>query len=85
MASSRKHPSLYPQRLTDLLSGLSITVSFATHQQAVNFRYQLYAFRESLRKHPGYHPILLALANITHLKVEDHTLHIIKSPPTTDH
>ncbi len=78
MASSRKHPSLYPQRLTDLLFGLSISVSFATHQQAVNFRYQLYAFRESLRKHPRYAPVLLTLANITRLKVEGPTLHIIK-------
>ncbi len=78
MASPRKHPSLYPQRLTDLLSGLSISVSFTTHLQAVNFRYQLYAFRESLRRHPGYYPRLLALANATRLKVKGSTLYIIK-------
>ncbi len=84
MASSRKHPSRYPQRLTDLLSGLSISISFTTHQQAINFRYQLYAFRESLRKHPHYAPVLLDRANNTRLKVEDHTLHIIKSPSKSD-
>ncbi len=78
MASPRKHPSLYPARLTDLLSGLSISVSFPDHLQAINFRYQLYAFREALRKHPLYAPVLLNRANHTHLKVEGSTLHIIK-------
>ncbi len=78
MASSRKHPSLYPTRLTDLLSGLSISVSFPDHLQAINFRYQLYAFRESLRKHPLYAPVLLNRANATTLTVKGSTLYIIK-------
>ena len=82
MASPRKHPSLYPIRLTDLLSGLSISVSFPSHLQAINFRYQLYAFREALRKHPSYARVLLSRANHTTLKVKGSTLYIIKSDTT---
>ncbi len=78
MASPRKHPSLYPTRLTHLMSGLSISVSFPDRLAAVNFRYQLYAFREALRKHPSYDPILLYRANHTRLKIKGSTLHIIK-------
>ncbi len=78
MASPRKHPSLYHTRLTHLMSGLSISVSFPDRQAAINFRYQLYAFREALRKHPDYSPFLLLRANATRLKVEGSTLHIIK-------
>ena len=78
MASPRKHPSLYPTHLTDLLLGLSISVSFPNHLQAINFRYQLYAFREALRKHPSYARVLLTRANATRLKVKGSTLHIIK-------
>ncbi len=78
MASPRKHPSLYPTRLTDLLLGLSISVSFPDRLAAINFRYQLYAFREALRKHPKYSSILLRQANHTRLKIKGSTLHIIK-------
>ena len=78
MASPRKHPSLYPTRLTHLMSGISISVSFPSHLQAINFRYQLYAFREALRKHPSYSPFLLHDANNTRLKVKGSTLYIIK-------
>ncbi len=79
MSSPRKHPSRYPQRLIDLLLGPSISVSFATKRQAARFRYQLYAFRESLREHPDHAPILLRHANTTTLKVKGSTLLITKS------
>ncbi len=78
MSSPRKHPSRYPSRLVNLLLGSTISVSFTTHQQATNFRYQLYSFRESLRKHPKYSSILLRHANATRLKIEGSTLHIVK-------
>ncbi len=82
MSSPRKHPSRYPTRLTDLLLGPTITLYFPTHQAAINFRYQLYAFRESLRKHPGYNISLLGVANTTSFFVLKRQLCIIKPKVT---
>ena len=79
MASPRKHPSLYPKNLTELLLSPSISLNFPTRQQVINFRYQLYAFREALRKHPDYNPTLLTHVNAVTLKIEGSNLHIIKS------
>lgn len=78
MASPRKHPSLYPIHLTDLLLGPSIIIYLPNHRAAINFRYQLYAFREALRKHPLYAPVLLNRANSIRLTVEGTTLHLTK-------
>ena len=85
MASPRKHPSRYPSRLTDLLLGPSITLDLPTPLDAINLRYQLYSFRESLRSHPHYNTELLAHANSASFKLRGSTLRIAKPLPTTNH
>lgn len=82
MSSPRKHPSLYPTRLTDLLSGPLIVIKLPSRRFAVNLRFQLYSFRESLRAHPDYNANLLNHANSTTFSVFGKELHIDKPSPT---
>ena len=78
MSSPRKHPSRYPSRLTDLLSGPTITLTLPTPLDATNLRYQLYSFRESLRAHPTYNTELLTHANSASFKLNANELRITK-------